>query len=88
MADDNFDQYQEEFYGKPVDKEPQPKPEKKTRRILVKEGGKLVSKVVSEDELKELNTPKFSKPGKADPSKEIKCSHFGTDIRNKVFGNK
>lgn len=87
------DQNQAEFYGVSVDelKKQQVKQDeskKKTRLIMVKENGKLVSKRVTEEELKEMNTPKFSKPGKGDPLNELKCGPYGSDVRNKVFGNK
>jgi len=55
-------------------------------RILVKEDGKLCSKVVSDAEYKELNRPKFSnRTGKYDSEQQRYGSSF--NVRNTVFGN-
>lgn len=61
---------------------------KKIHTILDKSSGKLRARQVSDEEFHELNKPKFSKKrGKADPLNEMDCGPFGTNIRNKVFGN-
>lgn len=98
MDENWFDQNQADFYGVPVEKikemtqgqrqEPPKEQKPAKKRILVKKDGKLTSMLVDEDELKEMNTPKFHKPGKSDPFKEYKSGTFGSDIRNTIFGNK
>lgn len=98
MDENWFDQNQAEFYGVPIEKikelkqcqqkEPSKEQEPTKKLVVIKKDGKLTSNRVNEDELKEMNTPKFHKPGKADPSIEFKCGTFGKEIRNKIFGNK
>ncbi len=61
-------------------------PSPKVHRIIVCENGKLKGKVVSDEKLKELNTPKFnSHRGKYDPDRKRFGSHF--KVRNTIFGN-
>lgn len=88
-------QHQAEFYGvsvleiksRMVNVHRKPRPE--THRIFVRDkDGKATSKVVTDEEFQEMNTPKFSKPGKGDPLREFKGGTFGSDVRNTVFGNK
>lgn len=58
----------------------------KVHRIIVWENGKPKGKIVSAEELKELNTPKFnSHKGKYDADRKRFGSHF--KVRNTIFGN-
>lgn len=87
-SDDELNQA--DFYG--VDpavirrKMTQNEKKQKEHRILIMEDGRLRSKVVTTEELKELNTPKFSThKGKYDSERKRYGSHF--KVRNTIFGN-